>query len=94
MPRLAKNIIMISPTIMTLIIAGRDANKEFTINFKPSFLLITLSGLKALRALNAFKDFKDLLLDPVPPPFMLEIMKSMKEAQTTKKSNTFQPFIK
>jgi hypothetical protein len=70
-------------TSMTFPSAGRALNKELTTSFSPSFLLITLSGLRALKALKAFNDFNAEL-----PPEPTE--KSIKEAKTTKKSKMFQ----
>ena len=61
-PKIA-NIIMNSPDInITFTKAPSELNNAFTTNFSPSFLLITLRGLKALNALNAFKDLRDELL--------------------------------
>ena len=45
--------------MITLKRAGNEAKSELTTNFNPSFLEITLSGLRALSALRAFNDFKD-----------------------------------
>jgi hypothetical protein len=48
---------------ITLNNAGNELNNALTTSLRPSFLLMTLSGLNALRALNAFNDFKDDFLD-------------------------------
>lgn len=72
---------------MTFVIEGIEASKALTTSLNPSFLLITLSGLKALSALKAFKDFK--ALPPAVEPERVTY-KSTIDAETTKKSSAFQ----
>ena len=57
-------------TNITLVILGIDESKALTTNFKPSFLLIILNGLKArkaLKALNALKAFREVNFPLLPP---------------------------
>lgn len=56
---IANIIIKSSSTSIRLLKAFNDSSKESTTNLRPSFLLITLNGLKALIALNAFRDLSE-----------------------------------
>lgn len=69
-------------TIKTFPRAGKELNIDSTTILRPSFLEITLSGLKALNALKAFKDLKALVS---------EMKKSIRAVITTRKSSMFQP---
>lgn len=58
MPMIAKIIRKRVQTMITFVIAGIEDNRALTTSLRPSFLLMTLSGLKALSALRAFRDLR------------------------------------
>lgn len=68
--------------------AGSDEKRVFTTICSPSFLLITLRGLKALNALSAFKLLSVLVS---APEFDKVTARSASDAHTIKKSSMFQP---
>lgn len=76
------------PTMSTFYKAPNVENKAFTIIFRLSNLLMTLSGLKALNALNALRAAKP---DPAP---ITNSKRSRTEISTTKQSTRFQPFAR
>jgi hypothetical protein len=63
MPSIANEITNILDTSITLNKAGRVLNTDSTTIFNPSFLLMTLSGLRALKALNDLSALSDPILD-------------------------------
>jgi len=72
--------------INTFVIAGIEEIRAFTTSLNPSFLPITLKGLRALSTLKAFRDFK-------APPEEFPLIKNTRsviEAATTIKSSKFQ----
>lgn len=71
-------------TSITLARAGIELNIDSTTIFKPSFLEITLKGLRALIALKALSDLRAVACES-------EKKKSIKAVQTTKKSRMFHP---
>jgi hypothetical protein len=72
-------------TRSTFFMDGTEAKSTLTTNLIPSFLAMTLKGLSPLKALKAFKDCKEAILIPLKL-----VAKSPSEADTTKKSSTFQ----
>ena len=76
-------------TISTLVIAGIEESRALTTSLRPSFLPITLKGLKALRTLRAFRDFR---VPPEDEP-LRKTTRSIIEATTTIKSRIFQAFL-
>lgn len=71
-------------TSNTFVIEGSDANKAFTTNLIPSFLLITLRGLKARSALNDLRAYSCYISMPITIKD-----KSIIETVTTNKSKQF-----
>ena len=71
-------------TSITFARAGIELKIDSTTIFRPSFLEITLRGLRALIALNAFRDLRAVVE-------VSAIKKSISAVHTTNKSRMFHP---